>query len=130
MAQASSFASQWCSGKFPSDGTGSNAFMQGENLCTVADLIAILYKVLNFAVTILAPAVVVAACFYGGALIMLYGTNPANLKKGKDTIRDAVIGLAIVWGAWVIISAFFSLLGVTLPCGAKWYQLYNITCSS
>lgn len=130
LAQAAaSFATKWCHGSFPDDGTGSSVVMSGEKLCTVQDLIAIVYLALNFVVTILAPIIVVVACLYGGALITLYGVNPANLKRGKDTIRDALIGLVIVWGAWIAINGFFSLFGITLPCGAKWYQLYNLSCS-
>jgi hypothetical protein len=107
------------------DCTGGPLRLQvaGEPLCTFEDLVAFLYRLLHFAITTLAPAAVTIAVIWGAFLIMLAGANPAYLTRGKNIIFDAVVGLLIVWGAWIIVNTVFMLLDIKLPCGAAWYQL-------
>ena len=126
LAQASSFAEEYCTGSFPTTLSGRPAV--AEKLCTVGDLINLSYRALHFAVMVFAPAVVAIMAVYGAILVTLYGMNPSNLQKGKKIIFDAVIGLIIVWSAWTIVNTFFYILGVTLPCGGAWYTIS--TCSS
>lgn len=100
----------------------------GEPLCALQDLINIIYIILHFAVAKLVPLLVVAAIVWGAFLIMLYGTNQNYLKEGRDIIWNAVVGLVIVWSAWVIINTVFYLFHIQLPCGALWYQITTVTC--
>jgi len=93
----------------------------------VNDLIRLVYKALHFVIMFLTPAIVVFALGYGAVLIVLYGVNPSNLKKGQETIYNAIWGLLIVWGAWIIVNTAFYVLGVRLPCGASWYSI-SVTC--
>lgn len=115
LAQASSFFLQ-CHGD-------KKYYGSKESVCTFQDLLDLGYRIIHFALFVLSPAVVVFACVYGSFLIMTYGTNPNNLKRGQDIITSALIGLAITWGAWIIVNTFFYLFGITLPCGATWHTI-------
>lgn len=103
--------------------TGNFSAMPGEPLCTFQDFIAFIYRVVHFAVIILAPLAVAVAIAYGSFLIMLYGANPSFRVKGTNAIYDAVLGLLIIWGAWAIVNTVFYLFGFALPCGAAWYEI-------
>lgn len=108
-------ASKNCTGRFST--------MSGEPLCTFQDLIDFIYRIVHFAVVVLAPLAVVVVIVYGAFLIMVSGPNPSLLIKGKAAIGDAVLGLLIVWGAWAIVNTMFYLFGFALPCGAAWYEI-------
>ena len=115
LAQATSFFLQ-CKGD-------KTYYGSSESVCTLQDLLDLGYRVIHFAIFILTPAVVIFACIYGSFLIMTYGTNASNLKKGQEVIQNALIGLVIVWSAWIIVNTFFYLFNITLPCGATWHTI-------
>lgn len=115
LAQASSFFLQ-CRGE-------KTYFGSTESICTFQDLLDLGYRLIQFAILVFTPLVVVMACIYGSFLIMTYGTNAGNLKKGKEVITAAIIGLVITWSAWAIVNTFFYIFNITLPCGAVWYTI-------
>lgn len=96
--------------------------------CTLADFFGMLYVVLRFVMITLAPLAVALAVMVGAFYLITSADNPARVQQGKTIIWNAVVGLGVVLGAWVIINTIFMLLGVTLPCGANWYQITSIRC--
>lgn len=115
LAQASSFFLQ-CHG-------AKTYYGSTESICTFQDLLDLGYRLIQFAVIVFTPLVVVAACVYGSFLIMTYGYEPKNLQTGKTVITRALVGLAITWSAWAIVNTFFYIFNITLPCGATWYTI-------
>lgn len=115
LAQATSFFLQ-CRGE-------KTYYGSTESICTFQDLLDLGYRLIQFAILVFTPLVVVLACIYGSFLIMTWGYDPNNLKTGKDIITSALIGLAVTWGAWAIVNTFFYIFGITLPCGAVWYTI-------
>ncbi len=54
---------------------------------------------------------------YGGIMFMLAGGKSEMIDKGKKIITNAVIGVAIVLGAWIIVN--FSIAALTgTPVGS------------
>jgi hypothetical protein len=49
----------------------------------------------------------------GGFYILIAGGRPEMLQRGKKILFAAVIGLVIIFGAWVIINMVFTALGVS-----------------
>ncbi len=54
----------------------------------------------------------------GGAMIIFSGASPSLFKKGKDTITWAIVGLVVIFGAWLFVNTFFLMIGV-----ADWTEL-------
>jgi hypothetical protein len=48
---------------------------------------------------------------YGGTLWIIAAGSPEKIEKGKTVMASAVIGIAIVLGAWLIVN--FSILAIT-----------------
>ena len=46
------------------------------------------------------------AFIYGGILYMLAGVNPKNVEKGKEMMKYAIMGLAIIFSSYAIITFF------------------------
>jgi len=74
----------------------------------------------------LAALMIVIAGFY----FFTAGQNPAMLSKARDILTATLWGLIIIFGAWVFINLFFSLIGInkfnefkTLP--QNWFQIKN-----
>jgi|SRR3989344_2151126 len=60
-------------------------------------------NVMNFLLTISIPLAVVVI-IYGGFLFMTSGGSEQRVTKGKQAMLSAAIGLAIVFGSYIIIT--------------------------
>lgn len=56
-------------------------------------------------------ALLLVMLVYGGVLWLISGGSEKMVSKGKETLVDAVIGLAIVFGSYVIIQFILKALG-------------------
>ena len=48
---------------------------------------------------------------YGGVNWMMAGGNEKNVEKGKETIKEAIIGLIVVIGAYAMTYFFVKIFG-------------------
>lgn len=96
-------------------GTGSNT-----NECTIvspAEAGGLGAFITKLALNIIEIGVVIAGyvaigfILYGGFIFLTNGFNPSMVEKGRMTILNAVIGLAIALGAVGILNLIFNLLG-------------------
>lgn len=49
-------------------------------------------------------AVALVMFIYGGFLMMFSGGNPSAVKKGKDTLVMAVLGLVVIFASYAIVN--------------------------
>jgi hypothetical protein len=78
------------------------------NLCDlVAQIANIIYYAIGVVIWIITPILVAV----GGIMIMLGGTNPEMVSRGKKTITGAVWGIVIVLLAWLIVFTFVAAMG-------------------
>ena len=47
----------------------------------------------------------------GGVMWMISGGNADKLKKGKDTILWAILGLVIIFMSYIVLNFVFSIIG-------------------
>lgn len=81
-------------------------FLQNPIACD--NLLCVLIQIINFFLG--GVAVVATAMFvYGGILFLTSAGNAEMLKKGKDTILWASIGIVTILGSWIAIR--FILVG-------------------
>lgn len=73
-------------------------------------LLAVLNNLVTFAVSI-GIIIIVLVIAYAGFMFMLTPTNPENRSKAKKMALNAVIGLVIVLGSWLIINTLLGALG-------------------
>jgi hypothetical protein len=67
-----------------------------QNVLSIGVSLSVFFAVLLFA--------------YAGFLFVTNPANPENIEKGKETIKNAVIGLIIVLGAWLIVNTVMNAL--------------------
>ncbi len=53
----------------------------------------------------------------GGFMFLVSAGNPSSLEQGRNILKTTVMGLIIVYGAWLAVDFFFVALGVTTWSG-------------
>ena len=76
-------------------------------------LLQLFQNLLNFAFTITVPIAVIVLV-YGGFRIMTAAGSPEGMKAGRDAVVTALIGVAIVFGAWIVINTILNIVGLSL----------------
>jgi hypothetical protein len=84
-------------------------------------LLQLFQNLLNFAFTISIPIATLVIA-YGGFRIMTAAGSPTGLKAGRDAITAALIGVVIVFGAWIIINTLLNVVGANSSV-APWNQI-------
>jgi hypothetical protein len=80
--------------------------------CTICHLFVLFFTVVSFIFLTLVPMLAAVIIAIAGGMIAFARGDPEAVKKGTGTIKGVIIGLLLVYGAFAITSAFFSLLGV------------------
>ena len=96
--------------------------------CEFCDLFVLTNGIIKFILFKIVPTVAVLMLVIGGALFLLAGAKPAYLEQAKGIITSVVIGLLIIFAAWVIVNTMFDKIGV-VELGQSWHW-YNIQCKT
>jgi hypothetical protein len=83
---------------------------QGQDPCTFTKLEKLVGDVFNFALLNIAVPVAGLIVAYGGILMMVSGGDEGKFKKGKKILTAAAIGLAISFGAWLLVDSIMGFL--------------------
>lgn len=100
--------------------------------CTLCDLFTLAKNITDFLTMTIAPALAVLAFALAGFKILISGGSPGARQEGMKIIRNTIIGLLIVFGAWIIINELllFFVGGVGGTAKIKGMQMpwSQITC--
>ena len=94
---------------------------------TFCGLLQLFKNLLSFALEIAVPIAVIAIV-YGGFKIMTAGGSPKGEEAGKAAIKSALIGVVIVFGAWIIINTLLNVVGLSLSGANSVLPWTGITC--
>jgi hypothetical protein len=75
----------------------------GTESCTVGSLVTLVIRIVYYLIT-MAGSVVLLYMLWGGLQMLISAGNPDGVKKGKQTIYNALLGFAIVLCAYIIVS--------------------------
>lgn len=77
--------------------------------CTLCDMVNVAINIGKFILAI-SGSFLLLFFIYGGFRMLISGGNPNEVKKGKDIIINALIGLAIVFLAYLIVAFILVVL--------------------
>lgn len=97
-----------CTGNYNDVVQGSTIAKRCESFC---DLLTTAQRIINFAITIVLFIGVPAMLIYGGVMLMTSASAEERRSAAKSALLSAVIGAAIMLGAFVILNTFLWLLG-------------------
>ena len=91
--------------------------------CTFCHLLVMFNTVINFLVEL--GLIIAGGLFaYAGIVLITSQGNPQNVAKAKSIFTAVVIGVAIMFAAWVVVNTFFVVIGVK----SDWRNWFFITC--
>ncbi len=94
------------------------------NFCHIFELTS---NILNFILTCIAPIVASLMIIMGGFLLLVSGNSPEGLAQGKTIATAAIVGLLIIFIAYMSLNTLLASMGV-----AEWTGLrggFEIECS-
>jgi len=76
------------------------------NPCTLCHFYILTQNIIDFLMWYIAPALAILIIAWGGFNILIAGGDPGRKQAGRKAITAAIVGLLIVFGAWVVINEF------------------------
>jgi len=92
----------------------------GAPTCQFCDIFKLLNNIMNYIIKCIAPIVAGLMLVIGGFYLLIAGTSPQLVSKAKSIITAAVIGLVIIFVAWIFLNTFLEKIGV-----ATWTGLWD-----
>jgi hypothetical protein len=103
---------------------GENKFIP----CSICHAFIIIHDVVNFFIFSIVLPVAVLMIVIGGILFLLGGTNPGYVSWANSILYNTFLGLFIIFGAFIIVGTFLSLIGVAQWTGLGTNQWFKINC--
>ena len=100
---------------------------EGEPACTLCDLFVLLKRIIDFLIAPGTGIVFIVATLIlvvGGVMYVTSSGEPEKIATATKTMTNAVLGLIIIFAAWLFISLLYSVMGY------GWGKWYEIKCSS
>lgn len=93
--------------------------------CQFCHLFAMLSAIISFLLVELVPILAVILLVAGGIMYYLALGNPEKLSRANKMLKSTIIGLVIVYGAWMIVGALLTIIGVADWTGLQdgWYTV-------
>lgn len=85
--------------------------------CTLDHLFIMILKIYNLILIDIAIPLAGILVVIGGVTMVVSAGNPALLDKGKAILKGAIIGIFLIFSAWVIMNIVFTALGY----GGSWF---------
>jgi hypothetical protein len=110
-------AASTCGGPLvPCGGMDSEGVAQ--NACKFCHLFVLFNNLIKFLLFCIVPPIAVAGIVMAGVFFIFSRGNPGTITKAKGIIEAVLIGLFIVFTAWLLINVFFTYINV-----AEWTGL-------
>jgi hypothetical protein len=83
----------------------------GNVTCGFSDFLKMINTIIGFIVFYLVPAIATIIIMIAGFQMLTSGGNPAKITAAKGLLRNAVTGVLIITGAWLIIKSVLVGIG-------------------
>lgn len=83
--------------------------------CTFEKLLLMVNKVLRFLIFVIGVPIVTLSFAYAGFVMVTSGGNPSKKDEAKSMIGNAVVGLIVLLGAWLVVRTVLVIFGYTGP---------------
>lgn len=81
--------------------------------CQFCHFFVMLDGIIDFLLIKIVPYLAILMIVIGGIIFYFSRGRPTLLGKGKELLTGVVIGLFLIYGAYMIVGVFLSILGVT-----------------
>jgi len=96
----------------------------GTSACQFCDIFKLLNNIMNYIIKCIVPIIAALMLVIGGFYLLIAGASPQLFSKAKSVITAAVIGLVIIFVAWIFLNTFLTYIGVAEWTGlGTWWQI-------
>lgn len=103
-----------CSSAAPENGEGDTCQCRAQGICSLSQVAQLAMNIIILILGI-SGSVALLMFVYGGFNWVFAQGRPEYIQTGKDTMKHAIIGLAIIFGAYSIINFLIAVLGGISP---------------
>lgn len=92
--------------------------------CGLCDFFVMFDRIVDFFLLNIVPPVAVLMLVISGIMFFAAGGDPAGVGRAKKMLWSTLIGLGIIYGAFLAISTFLTVIGVaeTGPIQEGWFK--------
>lgn len=92
--------------------------------CQLCDFFVMFDRIIDFFLLNIVPPIAVLMLVISGIMFFVAGGDPAGVGKAKKMLWSTLIGLGIIYGAFLAISTFLTVIGVaeTGPIQEGWFK--------
>ncbi len=96
--------------------------------CTFCDLFVMFSRIVNYVLFRIVPLAAAFMIAIGGFMFILAYSGkggPDTLSKARTLFKSVAIGLILIYAAWLIVNAFFWVIGVNTWTGLRegWWKI-------
>ena len=92
--------------------------------CQLCHLFQLINNIINWVLFVIVPIIAPIFIVIGGIYLLIARGDPEMFNKGKSVLTATVIGLIIVYTAYVLLSTVLTFLGVANWTGlGTWWQI-------
>jgi hypothetical protein len=96
---------------------------EGQPECELCHLFVLLDNIVKFVLQKLVPPIAALMLVFGGSMFFAAAGDPAKIGKAKGLFTSLAIGLVIIYGAYLLVSLFFTAIGVNEWTGLQnWFE--------
>ena len=103
-----------CDGPAPKDGKGDTCQCRAQGICSLSQVTQVAVNIIILILGI-SGTVALLMFIYGGFNWVFAQGREGYIQTGKDTMKHAIIGLAIIFGAYAMINFVIAILGGKTP---------------
>lgn len=96
---------------------------EGQPMCTFCDSFVLIKNVIDFLMVDILTPVGVLFIVYAGILILTGGYKPGNIAQGKKVMTDTILGIFIIFSAWMITNTILQLFTGDSNVSTHWYSI-------
>ena len=91
--------------------------------CEICDIFTLFNNIIEFVLQKVVPIIATLILVFSGLMFLDASGSPEKTQKVKSLITSVLLGLVIIYGAYLIISLFFTMIGVADWTGLKtWFE--------
>jgi len=96
----------------------------GTSACQFCDIFVLLNNIMSYIIKCIVPIIAGLMLVIGGFYLLIAGASPQLVSKAKSVITATVIGLVIIFVAWIFLNTFLDKIGVATWTGlGTWWQI-------
>jgi hypothetical protein len=102
------------------------------NPCTFCHFFQLFANIVNFVLFRFVPPLAILMFVWGGAMFLMAAGDPGRLNQAKGIFTSTLLGLAIVYAAWLVVNLFFASISASVGFSGDFTSLpenwFRINC--